>query len=325
MMPIVIAYALGYRFDDSWRLRKTGGLYVTSDITGSQIHLENKLIKTTNLLQSGAFIDNLSPGIYKISVSKENYLLWEKSLEVQSQLVTETKALLIPKKNNAKVIIQGNFFGLESSIYNPVLIFTERKENEKIVRWFLPSEKEFLTDTGPLVKYSKTFELIRWLPRGIVLSLDGKSKRITFDLGAKTASIVPLEDEPSSKSEEEKVALNERLDSRKFIKAEYTENGGILKTSWLENTIYPYYFSGPEEILIRDKKIRNFEFYPGRSDALIVAYDNGIWALEIDGRQGRIIQPIYKGKEPEFKIPYGLNGIYLIDAGNLIVINLTLE
>src|SRR3989344_4761257 len=49
LMPVVIAYALGYRFDESWRLRKTGGLYVTSDITGSEIRLDNRLIKTPKL------------------------------------------------------------------------------------------------------------------------------------------------------------------------------------------------------------------------------------------------------------------------------------
>ncbi len=325
LMPVVIAYSLGYRFDDSWRLRKTGGLYVTSDITGSEIFLDDRLMKTTNLLQSGTFIDNLSPGSYKITILKKNYLSWEKTLEVRSQLVTESKALLIPEKDNTKVIAQGNFFGLESSIYNPLLLFSEDKGEKKIVRWFLPVEGEFIRDTGPLVKYDDTFELVRWLPRGVVLSLDGKIRRIAFDLGAKTATIIPLGDELPSKNDVEKEALNARLDDRKFVRAEYLENEGILKASWLENTIYPYYFSDLDEILIHDKKIRDFEFYPGRSDALIAAYGNGIWALEIDKRGGRNIFSIYKGREPEFKIPYGLDSIYALDAGNLISIKLALD
>ncbi len=325
LMPVVIAYAIGYRFDDSWRLRKTGGLYVTSDITGSEIRLDDKLVKTTNLLQGGVFIDNLSPGKYKISVQKENYLSWEKELRVESQLVTEAKALLVPEKDNTKVLIRGNFFGLESSDYNPLLVFSEKKGSENIVRWFLPQEGEFLTDTGQLVKYVGMFEIVRWLPRGVVFTLDGKSKRISFDFSAKTASIIPVGNEPPFKSDEEKKIINERLDNRNFVQAEYSEDGKILKASWLENTIYPYYFSKPEEILIRDKNIRNFEFYPGRSDAIIASYDNGIWSLDIDVRGGRIIQPIYKGKEPEFVIPYGLNDIYALDAGNLISIKLALD
>lgn len=325
MVPIVIAYALGYRFDDSWRLRKTGGLYVTSDISGSKIYLDNKLVKTTNLFQGGAFIDNLTPGNYMISVSKENYLPWEKKLNVESQLVSEAKALLIPDKGNAIVSVQGNFFELESSVYDPVLLFSEKKGNENIVRWFLPNEKEFLTDIGQLVKYNKTFEVVRWLPRGVVLALDGKGKRIEFDLGAKTAAIIGMGNESSLKSEEEKRAIGERLDDRRFVSTSYTESEKILRVLWLENTIYPYYFSGPEEILIRDKKIRNFEFYPGRSDALIAAYDNGIWAIEIDGRGGRNIQPIYKGSEPEFIISNNFDDIFVLDAGNLIEIKLILE
>ena len=71
MMPVVIMYSLGYRLDENFKLKKTGGIYISSDFTGSEIFLDDKLIKKTNLLQNGVFIDNLSPRTYEILVLNE--------------------------------------------------------------------------------------------------------------------------------------------------------------------------------------------------------------------------------------------------------------
>jgi len=48
--------------------------------------------------------------------------------------------------------------------------------------------------------------------------------------------------------------------------------------------------------------IRSFDFYPGRDDVLIVALQNGIFAVEIDARKIQNFQPIYKGSAPDFRL-----------------------
>lgn len=48
--------------------------------------------------------------------------------------------------------------------------------------------------------------------------------------------------------------------------------------------------------------IRSFDFYPGRDDVLIVALQNGIFAVEIDARKIQNFQPIYKGDSPDFRL-----------------------
>src|SRR3989338_6444093 len=58
LVPVTILYALGYRVDPDFSLRKTGGLYISSTFTGSEIFVDKNLQRKTNLLQSGAFIAN---------------------------------------------------------------------------------------------------------------------------------------------------------------------------------------------------------------------------------------------------------------------------
>jgi hypothetical protein len=70
--------------------------------------------------------------------------------------------------------------------------------------------------------------------------------------------------------------------------------------------------------------VKNVDFYPGRKDVIIMASQNGVFAIEIDGRGNRNIQPIYKGKEPTFITYKNMNLIYILDDNNLIKINLEL-
>ena len=68
--------------------------------------------------------------------------------------------------------------------------------------------------------------------------------------------------------------------------------------------------------------IRNAAFYPNRNDVVIVAVQNGIFALEIDGRGGRSLQPLYKGKNPTFTTYEKESAVYILDEDTLIKIRL---
>src|SRR3989344_3395205 len=311
MIPVVILYALGYRLDDNWRLQKTGGIYITTDVPGSEIFLDGELERRTNLLQNGIFIDNLSPGNYEIAVLNQKYLPVQKKLNVASQLVTEARALLVPAQTNARILFQGKFSNIFSSTEDPLFVLGEEKNSEKIIRWYLPEREEFLTDTGALLKYKNDFEIIRWLSGGAILKIDGAAARVRFNIGAKTVTRIALGDEGVAKTEEEVKEALERIDNSDFIKVSYAPEEKILRASWIGKTIRPYYFSSDEEILLENKEIRNFELYPGRRDAVLASFDNGIWAIEIDGRDSRIISPIYKGREPNFALVDGESDVFI--------------
>ncbi|MBI2024081.1 hypothetical protein HYT00_01700 [Candidatus Giovannonibacteria bacterium] len=321
LMPVVMLYALGYRLDDTWQLRKTGGINITSDITGSEIFLNGQLKKTTNLLQKDVFIDNLAPGKYEIQVLANGYLPWVKKLEVFSQLVTEVRPLLIPSDSNLEIILRGQFSELRASPYDSLVYLSEEKDNEKILRWFLPKTREFLSDTGPLLKYKKSFELVRWLPGGAVFNIDGKVRRVLFNLGKRTVSAVPIGDESPLKNGEELAQVFEKNDPRDAVQLKYSPSDKNMEATWIAETIRPHYFSSTTETLILNKTFRNFDFFPERRDAVIAAYDNGVWAIEIDSRGGRLIIPIYKGKNPDFILLPDSRNIYILDDRILIEVS----
>ncbi len=108
----------------------------------------------------------------------------------------------------------------------------------------------------------------------------------------------------------------------------YLEGGKKIWSQWLgdENSI-PYYFCDQDNkcsdrvlVLDSDSAIRNIDFFPGRRDIIIFSSQNGVFATEIDGRGGRITQPIYKGKSPSFALSQSGSNIYIFDDNHLIKI-----
>ncbi|MBU4087070.1 MAG: hypothetical protein KKB21_05845, partial [Nanoarchaeota archaeon] len=68
LAPILLFYTLGYRIDSSFKIGRTGGLYVSSPLSGSEIFVKNKPERKTNILQSGLFLQNLIGGVYPVLV-----------------------------------------------------------------------------------------------------------------------------------------------------------------------------------------------------------------------------------------------------------------
>lgn len=98
----------------------------------------------------------------------------------------------------------------------------------------------------------------------------------------------------------------------------------LLALGWLgENQDLPYFFcadlgcDATTTIIKASTPIRWATFYPGRNDVVIVAIQNGIYAVEIDKRGGQLLQPIYKGFKPYFFVPAGENFLYVFDEGTL--------
>jgi len=58
--------------------------------------------------------------------------------------------------------------------------------------------------------------------------------------------------------------------------------------------------------------IKNVDFYKGRSDVFIVAFGNGVFAIEIDTNNNQNFQPIIEGTSPLF-VPFDENSIYTFD------------
>ena len=90
---LVVFYGRGYRFDFGKgvpNLSGTGLLVATSSPDGAQVFVNGHLTTAT------ANTINLAPGIYKVSIVKEGYLPWEKTLVIKNEVVTKADALLFP-------------------------------------------------------------------------------------------------------------------------------------------------------------------------------------------------------------------------------------
>jgi len=94
-IPVLIFYATGYRITSALNLVRTGGLYVSVPYSGSDVFLENDIVKQSGFFSKNVFVQNLSPKMYEVRVEKEGYQTWYKTLGVFPKTVTEGYPFLI--------------------------------------------------------------------------------------------------------------------------------------------------------------------------------------------------------------------------------------
>lgn len=88
---LAIQYAQGrYRFTQEGLSKETGLLSANSFPTGAQIYVNDRLVSATD--------DTLylKPGEYQVKIQKEGFHTWEKTLQIEGALVTQTNAQLFP-------------------------------------------------------------------------------------------------------------------------------------------------------------------------------------------------------------------------------------
>lgn len=121
-----IQYARGnWRVANNRIVANTGLLNANSFPTGAQVFIDDKLITATD--------DTiyLEPDTYNIKIIKEGYSPWYKTLDIQSELVTQSNALLFPA---APSITPLTFTGIDNINPSPdgqkVLFFTDQASSK---------------------------------------------------------------------------------------------------------------------------------------------------------------------------------------------------
>jgi len=100
----ILLYAQGYNFNwEKKSLVLTGAFYLRSSPEKANIYLNEKEKGQTN-----KFIKRLLPDEYNIKVSKPNYYDWQKTLEIESKLVTKTDILLIKRNPLISQVVDYN-------------------------------------------------------------------------------------------------------------------------------------------------------------------------------------------------------------------------
>ncbi len=103
----IILFAQGWRFDfDTFKIARTGGIFVKTTVSGAKIYVNDKYIgSTAGLLNYTKLVDDLAPKNYNLFIHKEGYYPWNKMVEVKSGLVAELVSVTLFPLNLKKVKI----------------------------------------------------------------------------------------------------------------------------------------------------------------------------------------------------------------------------
>jgi len=286
----VLIYSLGYRIGEGFNIEKTGGIFIKSSQAGTEIYTDGKLKKTTSYLSESALVKNITPGIHVVSVKLPGFWDWEKKLEVFSEEVTSRNVLLVPTDP------QGKILGEKSEIFEP----------------FIKTGVLYHYDNGvPKAVYSGVKKF--WPLSGdkfLILGEDGNfylnKEKITNEFSEETLDA--LKSYPNSAFED---------NDRRLVLWD-TRN---IDSIWLDDKDKMPLWQKEPSITIytspRGATIRQVVEYPGWPDYLLIAMQNGIFALEMDYSGGQNIAPIYKGKGPEIvSVKDGM--VYIFDDGNYL-------
>lgn len=294
--PFIVAYSTGYRLSDlgeKLQIIQTGGIYIHSEVPNSNVFIDGEFFENNGTWIRNTLIQNLSPKKdHVVEIHKEGYHSWIKLLEVNPSFVSEGHALLLPKEIEKTATYQfvdaeGVATTTESDLIleNPVyfdmeVLFSLASSTEEISAQ-LKAEEIAAKNAAKLLEQgitaSTTLEVKKDIPEYFV------------ELG--------IEDP----DELENLIIN-------GDQVSWLENGDIV-TSWIgrENEIPYYYCKTIGECITTigldwDDEIIRFGFLPGRDDVWIVQISTGIWAVEVDDRSARNIQPIYEGENLDFRI-----------------------
>ena len=140
----LLLYTFGYRFSlSSFSLHKTGGVFVHTNPAGANFKIGD-VERTTSYLSGNAFIQNLKPAAYFVSVLSEGYQPWEKTIVVEPQTVTELFLLLMPLTPAITVLKMASSTDMHASPEASMLILPYTKNGKHIYEIFDPNLKRTL-------------------------------------------------------------------------------------------------------------------------------------------------------------------------------------
>jgi len=310
--PSVLLYAWGYSFD--WQSKKivlTGGLYLKSAPKGGQIYLDGQIKKRTP-----AFIKRLAPGSYQLAVVKDGHHLWRKKLEIESELVTEAKnILLVPKQPSfelAKGELPPNF---------SLVDFLPSAEAEIIFYLQKPSNILYKTDrAGSFDEQISLTPLPADHQYQIFNSANGRvavlnEEKQFFLLNSQSKSFELLAENIQG--------AQFSPDSKKLLYYTPTE----ICVYYLEDTFsQPNKQAGQEEQITRlSQEIREAIWYPPTNEHIIFAADQVIKIIELDDRDYRNTVDLFNWSTDQLAYSSQDEKIYLVRGEKLLSTSLISE
>lgn len=148
LAPLVAYYATGYRVGESFKIAKTGGIYIVIEGKGFSILLNGKEQEVSSIFRRNFFIQDLAPARYSLKVSKDGFQSWEKSIDVLSEKVADVYPFNLPKDIElvevTKTIVENT--DEESGASSTVKVKTvENEEYQKVRDLFATSSPRLIS------------------------------------------------------------------------------------------------------------------------------------------------------------------------------------
>lgn len=346
LLPMVIFYATGYRFDftkTSPNIISTGGLYMSVPAESGEIYINDEIVRDIRVFRRASYIQNLSAGVHRVHVQGEGLQTWVKELPVRAHIVTEAESFNMPEVPQVRLI--SNWLAGGVSVYPGVSTTT------------IASDFSFASGTERVVASSTlaTTTLDQNQEYEFVISLFGTStsegtlvERVVQ--GVNDAFTFPNASSSATTTATTTVILNNM---------KLSEVDGEVYAMWLGGeTEIPYYFcvnytaasstaanygehvyEGVASVLatmpvtesqnitgricretIRIDRLGQdyemFTFFPGSTDLVLMHLTEGLYVVEIDDRAWQNTQLLYPGTDLEVTVD-GEN-IYIKDRGYIL-------
>lgn len=126
--PAVTLYSQGYTFNlTSLTFNKTGAIFVSTSPKGIRIFINNTLETVTGdtIFSQGKLISHLVPGTYDVRIEKDGYFPWEKTLQVDPQLVTEARNIFLVPRETTPVVIDEKVSDMIASASNAKIAYVK--------------------------------------------------------------------------------------------------------------------------------------------------------------------------------------------------------
>jgi hypothetical protein len=132
-LPFILSFALGYKFNThTLKFVKTGLIFVKTQPAGAKIYLNGKLIPE----RSPASMQELLPGVYKVTLELAQHYPWKAEVEVEAGKASRVdKVILFPVRPNLVQLNQEKFSSF-------------RMDTEKKAIYYLDQEKKVVYRTN---------------------------------------------------------------------------------------------------------------------------------------------------------------------------------
>ncbi len=341
-LPAFIFYSVGYRYNffaEEPIVTATGGLYIASTATDSQIFLNEKEVVNARVFRKALYLQGIEPGVHRVHVQADGLHTWVKDLMVYPQIVTEAESFnlpLVPRVRPVTEYVSSKnepvYFSMATSTFD---LFAKASNSVPIILSTSSATSTVHNNPEFLLLVEMFEEKASTTARRIVLEEVEKTNK--FGFATVTPEVKIDEEQATSTVVQDRIMLYKQgedifaqaLGTGRQVPHYFcttqlstTSKDALELMSGLDNDYFETDILDVSnenlcrsDILInrQGEKVHDFNFFPGNTNLVLMRLDSGLYVVEIDDRAWQNTQLLYGGEDIEMLI-YG-NNIFLRDNG----------